>query len=148
MSELTFVSLSFQSEEISKKLGKDDGSTDAVIINAAKEIIQNCLSIESSGSLIKQFSKDSTYSPDTFTPLIFEVFHSDKTKEIILKLKKYDYYLNRLENEGKLEPHILDQLVNFFADISEVSYKYSKRIVHLKEIGSSNNVNSFGFSFN
>lgn len=139
MRELTYFSLANRSSNILSQLDKDGNNISLPYINDAKQIITDCLHIESVESVVKHFSSSNRYNAVELTPVIFEIFHNASVSTIINSLKGLKDSLVSLEENEDLQDEKIQELKHFFSSVSDVGLKHLSKIVRSKSLVLSRN---------
>lgn len=143
MSELTYLNLSFRCDNMIKHISSPNTAINKTLIKDAKNLLLDCVSIESTESLLKQFTKNTMYTPSVLTPLILDVFEDKTISEIVKTLNDYIEILDEYIDKGKVHYKKREALSKFFKKTSEVSFDYSTYIIRNKELELENNAVTF-----
>ena len=145
MSELAYFSLGWTSYNISEYLDNKEDPSKNDYVKDAIEILTDFTCIESTKSMIKQYSSDRKYKPNILTPLILDLFKDKRLEEIVTSLKDDINVLNEFKKTGSLSETERNKLKELFSDVSKLSKKYSDYVIRTRSFKRHNDRRSLAF---
>lgn len=146
MLELAYLNLGYRSDNIVAFIEKDDFSSSEPFLDDAISIIQDCLNIESTKSIINNFSSSGGYTSTDLTPILYEVYSGKEIKEVISALRTLVGGLNKLMKKRTIDVAEKQSLLDFFNKLSNTCRVKSNLIVQNKLFGHDNELSSSYFA--
>lgn len=123
MYDLSYFNLGFRSDSVSNLLedlqAKD--SPDVEILNDAFSIIEDCLNVKESRSLVQGFAIKKGYEISTLLPILAELFINKNVKTIIAELKKVYRTIEKIkEDRSSATMMEYKHAISFFSELADL----------------------------